>query len=62
MLLHALWLSIIKQTETVPTPFSKDVCDRMAFGITDIDGDGKLSFDEFLFAAILLGTFSQVFL
>jgi hypothetical protein len=32
----------------------------MAFGITDIDGDGKLSFDEFLFAAILLGTFSQV--
>ena len=31
----------------------------MVFSITDLDGDGQLSFEEFVLAAILLGTFSQ---
>jgi len=47
-------------SDTLPTAFSKEVCDRMVFSITDLDGDGQLCFDEFVLAATLLGTFSQV--
>ena len=46
-------------TDAIESEFIKEVCNRMVFHITDLDGDGNLSFEEFVLAAILLATFSK---
>eukprot|EP00615_Pteridomonas_danica_P001026 CAMPEP_0114363688 /NCGR_PEP_ID=MMETSP0101-20121206/26810_1 /TAXON_ID=38822 ORGANISM="Pteridomonas danica, Strain PT" /NCGR_SAMPLE_ID=MMETSP0101 /ASSEMBLY_ACC=CAM_ASM_000211 /LENGTH=309 /DNA_ID=CAMNT_0001510567 /DNA_START=46 /DNA_END=972 /DNA_ORIENTATION=+ len=49
----------IEFIDGIESDFVKEVCHRMIFGFTDLDGDGSLSFNEFVLGCILLSTFSK---
>ena len=53
----------ISFTETTPSEFMKVLIQKMVFSITDLDGDNRLDFGEFVLASALISTFStdQIF-
>lgn len=45
--------------DAVDSGFTHKICHRMIFSFADQNSDGKISFDEFVLAAVILGSFSK---